>query len=71
MLLTIINKLLLVVFIMTCVNIIRHGYYFVQAWLTSEGDNPQKYIIKPTSLWVLSCSIGYFLASLFVGIFIK
>ena len=56
---------------MTCVNIIRHGYYFVQAWLTSEGDNPQKYIIKPTSLWVLSCSIGYFLASLFVGIFIK
>jgi hypothetical protein len=71
MLLVIINKLLLVVFIMTCVNIIRHGYYFVQVWLASEGDNPQKYIIKPTSLWVLSFSIGYFLASLFVGIFIK
>lgn len=70
MLVTLINKALLMVLIMACLNLIRHSYYFVQAWLTSEEETPEKYKISNKSLWVLSLSIGYIISSIFYGLFI-
>jgi amino acid transporter len=70
MLVTLINKVLLMVLIMSCLNLIRHSYYFVQAWLTSEEEIPEKYKINNKSLWVLSLSIGYIISSIFYGLFI-
>lgn len=70
MLVTLINKALLMVLIMACLNLIRHSYYFMQAWLTSEEETPEKYKISNKSLWVLSLSIGYIISSIFYGVFI-
>jgi hypothetical protein len=71
MLVSIINKFLLTFLVMTCLNLIRHLYYFIQVWLKSdEEESPEKYKISNTSLWVLSISIGYVIMCIFNGVFI-
>jgi len=64
------NKILLIMLFMSSLNVFRHGYYFVQAWLTSSEDNPQKYRMNNSSLWVLGISIAYILTSIFTGVYI-
>jgi hypothetical protein len=64
----IINKILLMVLIMSCLNVIRHGYYFIQAWVKSDSENPEKYTVKNKSLWILSLSIAYIFTSIFLGV---
>lgn len=68
MLIDILNKILLVVLIMSSLNVFRHGYYFVQAWLASSEENPQKYRVSQTSLWILSMSIAYIITSIITGV---
>lgn len=58
------------VLIMACLNVIRHVYYFTQAWLKSDSESPEKYRVSNKSLWVLSLSIGYIISSVLYGIFI-
>ena len=55
---------------MACLNLVRHTYYFIQAWLKSDGESPEKYKVSDKSLWVLSLSIGYIISSIFYGVFI-
>jgi len=66
----ILNKILLMILIMSSLNVIRHLYYFGQAWVKSDSDNPEKYKVSDFSLWVLSISIAYILTSLLSGVFI-
>jgi hypothetical protein len=70
MLVSLINKVLLMVLTMACLNLIRHSYYFIQAWLKSDGESPEKYKVSNKSLWILSLSIGYIISSIFYGVFI-
>lgn len=70
MLISLINKLLFVFLVMSCLNAIRHFYYFVQAWLKSDSDNPEKYKVSNSSLWILSLSIGYIVTSIICGVII-
>jgi amino acid transporter len=70
MLISLINKALLMVLTMACLNLIRHSYYFIQAWLKSDEETPEKYKVSNKSLWVLSISIGYIISSIFYGVFI-
>jgi hypothetical protein len=70
MLVSIINRLLLMVLIMACLNVIRHVYYFMQAWLKSDSESPEKYRVSDKSLWVLSFSIGYIITTILYGVFI-
>ena len=70
MLVSLINKLLLMVLTMACLNVIRHTYYFIQAWVKSDSETPEKYRVSDKSLWILSFSIGYILTSIFYGVFI-
>lgn len=70
MLVSIINKLLLMILIMACLNVIRHVYYFMQAWLKSDSESPEKYRVSDKSLWVLSFSIGYIVTTILYGVFI-
>ena len=68
MIIVILNKLLLLVFFMSCLTTIRHGYYFIQALLTSTEEQPIKYKVSNTSLVLLGISISYILAVLITGI---
>ena len=70
MLVSLINKGLLMVLTMACLNLTRHTYYFIQAWLKSDGESPEKYTVSDKSLWILSLSIGYIISSIFYGVFI-
>ncbi len=66
----ILNKILLTVLVMSSLNVIRHLYYFTQAWVKSDTETPQKYKLGNGSLWVLSMSISYIITSLICGVFI-
>jgi hypothetical protein len=68
MLLDILNKIFLVLFFMSTFNVIRHSYYFIQAWVKSNGDRPEKYIITNNSLWILSMSLAYIISSIIIGV---
>jgi hypothetical protein len=68
MLIDILNKFLMVLFFVSCLNTIRHTYYFIQAWFTSTDDEPVKYTISNKSLFLLGVSIAYIITSIFTGI---
>lgn len=66
----ILNKILLIVLIMSSLNVTRHLYYFAQAWIKSDSETPEKYRISNISLWVLSISISYILTSIISDVFL-
>ena len=68
MLLDTLNRLFIVLFFMSCLNTIRHAYYFIQTWFTSTEDTPVKYRITNTSLLLLGVSIAYILTTIVTGI---
>jgi len=68
MLIEIINRILLVLFFMSCLTTIRHAYYFVQAFFTSTEEQPVKYRVSKASLLFLCMSIAYMITVLFTGI---
>lgn len=65
------NKILMIVFFLSCLTTLRHGYYFIQAYFTSTEENPVKYRISKTSLVFLGLSIALILSSFFTGITLK
>lgn len=71
MLSLLVNKVLLMVLIMACLNVFRHTYYFIQAWLKSDSESPEKYKVSNKSLWVLSLAIGYIGSTIIYGLFMK
>ncbi len=44
---------------MSTFNVLRHLYYFIQAWLKSYSDNPVNYVLSNKSLYILSISLAY------------
>ena len=69
MLEAILNKILVVLYLLSIFNTIRHGYYFIQAmFLTNEDGSTGKYIISNKSLLLLGLSHAYTLSAIFTGI---
>ena len=69
MLETILNKILVVFFLLSIFNVFRHGYYFIQAMFkTNEEGQTSKYIISNKSLFLLGLSLAYALSAIFTGI---
>lgn len=70
MIFLIINKILLLLFVLCCLNVIRHTYYFIQAWVKSNEETPHKYRMGNISLIFLGLSLAYVISSCFTGIII-
>lgn len=68
MFLDLINKGLLIILIVSLLNIFRHLYYFIQAWVKSNNENPQKYFLNRKSLIILAFSIGYVIMGIIDGV---
>jgi hypothetical protein len=68
MVVDILNKVLLVLLFLSFLNILRHSYYFVQAFLINSDENPIKYKLNKTSLILLGISISYILSVFFTGV---
>lgn len=67
----ILNKILTVLFFMSCLTTLRHTYYFVQAYFTSSDEEPVKYRVSKTSLLFLCMSIAYIITVIFTGLTLK
>lgn len=68
MLADILNKILVVIFFMSCLNVLRHVYYFIQAFVMSNEETPIKYRLSSTVLIFLGLSVSYILSVLLTGI---
>jgi len=68
MVIELIERILWVLFVVSTLNILRHGYFLVQSWVKSTEENPTKYFLSFRSLLLLSISIGYFITTLIKGI---
>jgi len=68
MLTEIVNRILIIAFMLSTLTTLRHAYYFVQAFLTSTEEQPIKYRISKTSLFFLGMSLAYILSVIFTGI---
>jgi len=68
MLILIINKILILIYVLALINSIRHLYYFIQAFLSTYGNEPVKYIISDKSLLLLGISIAYLITGILTGI---
>ena len=71
MLIDIVNKMLVVMFFMSLLNVLRHTYYFIQVWVKSTSERPEKYRLSNNSLWILAISVAYLLSTIFNGILIN
>lgn len=54
----------MLVFFMSLLNVVRHGYYLVQAWIASTEEQPIKYRMENKSLWILSFSLAYVITTI-------
>jgi len=68
MILATLNRILIIIFFMSILTTIRHGYYFINALLTSTEEEPVKYKVSNQSLIMLCVAISYILTVLFTGI---
>lgn len=68
MVLDIINKVLITLFVLSCLNSVRHTYYFIQAWVKSISETPTKYRLSNSSLILLGVSMAYMITSIITGI---
>lgn len=63
MLLDILNKFLVLLFVLGSLNVFRHIYFVIQASFLKE-----KYRLPNKALWLLGISLAYIITSLLTGI---
>ena len=68
LLITLLNKVLVVLFFMACLNIFRHIYYLIGTSLGSTPENPRKYTLSTNGLVYLGLSISYVLSVVIIGL---
>jgi hypothetical protein len=66
--LILINKILILIYVLAVINTIRHAYYFIQSYISTYGDEPVKYIISDKSLLLVGLSIAYIITGMLTGI---
>jgi hypothetical protein len=64
----ILNKILFMLFFLSCLNTIRHLYYIIQAFTLSKEEEPVKYKLSNKSLFLFGVSVSYILSVLITGI---
>ncbi len=63
-----INKILIMLVVLSGLTILRHSYYFIQSVITSTEEQPIKYKLSKTALLLLGISIAYIFSVIFTGI---
>ena len=67
MVLDIINKILIIIFILASLNIIRHSILTIQVWFRANEEEI-KYTLTSKGLFLLGLSLAYVISSIFTGI---
>ena len=67
-LIPLLNKCLMVLFVMSFLLTFRHLYYFIQSIIKSTEEEPVNYKLTSKSLLILGLSISYIITSMLIGI---
>lgn len=67
MIVDIVNKLLVVLLVLSSLNVAWHAFYAIQAWTKNEEENT-KYLLSNRSLFFLGLSIAYTVTSIITGV---
>lgn len=68
MLIDILNKVSVMLLMLSIINVIRHLFFVIGSFIKADEENPQKYRLYPRELWLLGLSIAYILTTIFTGI---
>lgn len=68
MLIEILNKISVLILMLSILNFIRHTFFVIGSFIKSEDDNPQKYRLSTMQLLMLGLSISYILTIIFTGV---
>jgi len=68
MIIFLINKILIVLYLLSCLTTLRHMYYFIQAYIKTTPENQIQYKISKNALLFLAISISYIVSGLFLNI---
>lgn len=63
-----INKILVLIYIMAILNVVRHGYFFIQAWIESFKGTPIQINMLPQERFMLGLSISYVVTGIILGV---
>ena len=63
MLIDILNKIFIVLFFLSSLNVIRHSYFIIQSWVLKD-----RYILSNKSLFLLGISLSYIISGIIYGI---
>ena len=67
--LDIVNKILLIIFVLASLNVVRHLLLFIQVYLRANEETA-KYILTSRGLFFLGLSLAYIISSVFTEIFL-
>ena len=68
MTLILINKVLIILYILSCLNVVRHLYYLIQTTMMTKNESSEKYRLSNKSLLILGISLAYLISIIFIGI---
>ena len=63
-----INKLLLLLLIMSSLVCVRNLFFFIQSWVTSNSEEPKRFILNKRELFILCISIAYVIVCILTGV---
>tara|TARA_R110000796_G_scaffold114550_7_gene226252 strand:- start:81 stop:299 length:219 start_codon:yes stop_codon:yes gene_type:complete len=65
----ILNRMLVVIYVLACLNVTRHLYKLFASWTSTEGDGETiRYILEERKLILVGLSIAYIISGFFTGI---
>lgn len=67
MIIDVINKILVVLLVLSSLNAIWHLFYVIQAWTKNEEQNT-KYMLSNRALFLLGLSVAFIISSIITGV---
>lgn len=62
------NKALMIMYVLCTLNVIRHMYAFIQAWIETTPDNPVTMDMSDREKFYLGLSLAYVISGIIMGI---
>lgn len=69
MIIDVINKILLMVFVLATLNVLRHIFFTIQIWFLNDTEG-ERYSLTNKAIILLGISIAYIVSCLFTGIYL-
>lgn len=68
MIVLLLNKVFFILFVLSVLICVRHGFYFVQTLLLSSEEEPLKYRLNNKALLILGIALSFVITCIITGI---